>query len=411
MSATGVSANSATRAGVTEVATALLPELPGIGLGTAEHIGGQMPEFALARSEDLLIDSCRANSAALLDGLIRSVPLEAMAPSVEVMRTTRAFVQRGLTLAAVMRGYRLGIAYWCGRWAEAVQRHCRDPEIAVATVGAGTAYLLGWLEGVTDRLADEARDEAERLAREGALARAEEIRRVLADPARNPDAASLRLGYELSGRHVAIVLRQDGTAAPDVPLEPAARELAARLSDGRPLIVRVDVATTWCWVPVTAAASAQLPDLPAPVLAGVGRPAVGPAGFRRSHREAQEAVRVAALARRAPGTVTRYEEIELASLCSGDPEWCRAFVAAELGPLAADDAATLRIRSTLEAFFAASSNFRATAKRLGVHHNTVRYRLAQAEALLGRPPSEGRLALEVALHLAGRLGSSNAKES
>ncbi|MFE4002458.1 helix-turn-helix domain-containing protein [Nocardioides sp. YIM B13467] len=40
------------------------------------------------------------------------------------------------------------------------------------------------------------------------------------------------------------------------------------------------------------------------------------------------------------------------------------------------------------------SNFGATAARLGLHHNTIRYRLDQIAELLGRPPTERRLQLE-----------------
>ncbi|MEA2169912.1 MAG: hypothetical protein QOF76_3212, partial [Solirubrobacteraceae bacterium] len=198
------------RTEVSEIATALLPELPGIGIGCADHIAARQPEFARTGSEDLLLASCRANSAALLDGLMRGVPVEAMPPSEEVMQTTRAFVQRGLPLASVMRGYRLGIAYWCDRWADAVGRHGRDLAMGVATVSAGTSYLLGWLEIVTARLSDEARDETERIARTGAFARIEEVRRVLAGPVADVAAASLRLGYDLRRRHRALVLRHDG---------------------------------------------------------------------------------------------------------------------------------------------------------------------------------------------------------
>jgi DNA-binding PucR family transcriptional regulator len=75
-----------------------------------------------------------------------------------------------------------------------------------------------------------------------------------------------------------------------------------------------------------------------------------------------------------------------------------------LGPLGADTDDARRLRETLEAFFEANSNFRATAARLGIHHNTVRYRLEQIERLLDRPIGQQRLHLELALHLAGRLG-------
>jgi DNA-binding PucR family transcriptional regulator len=84
---------------------------------------------------------------------------------------------------------------------------------------------------------------------------------------------------------------------------------------------------------------------------------------------------------------------------------CRAFVAEQLGPLGGDTDEACRLRATLEAFFDSNSNFRATAARLGIHHNTVRYRLEQIERLLDRPIGHQRLKLELALHLAGRVGA------
>jgi hypothetical protein len=47
---------------------------------------------------------------------------------------------------------------------------------------------------------------------------------------------------------------------------------------------------------------------------------------------------------------------------------------------------------------------------MGLHHNTVRYRLDRAEALLGRPPSEERFKLELALHLTLRLGTEHDRD-
>jgi hypothetical protein len=45
----------------------------------------------------------------------------------------------------------------------------------------------------------------------------------------------------------------------------------------------------------------------------------------------------------------------------------------------------------------------AAIELIGVHHNTVRYRLDQTE--IGYPPGEHRLRLELALHLAEHLGA------
>ncbi len=388
------------REAIREVATALLPELPSIGAGTAEYIEAAMPEVAQPGVAEFIEAACHANSSTILDGLLRGVSLDAIAPSPEVIQTTRAVVRQGLTMSDVVRGYQLGSTYWCTRWAEGVEQHCSDASLAVATVSGGTTFILGWLERVVDRLTAEYRDEAERMAREGSFARVADVRQALDDPALDVDAMSRRLAYDLRARHVALVLRHDRDES-NAALEATARELVGDVTR-RPLVVRVDVDTAWCWAPARKSLALRTPKVP--VLVGQGRPASGLEGFRRSHHEACEALRVAQLAGRAAGTITPYDQVELAALCSGDAVACRTFVADRLGPLGADTEDVRRLRETLAAFFEANSNFRATAARLGVHHNTVRYRLEQIERLLDRPIGQQRLHLELALHLAGRLG-------
>lgn len=105
--------------------------------------------------------------------------------------------------------------------------------------------------------------------------------------------------------------------------------------------------------------------------------------------------------------VTAFDDVELAALCSGDVERCYAFIAEKLGPIAAETADAHRLRQTLDAFFSTNCNYRAAAALLNVHHNTVRYRIGQASALLGGELEAQRLHLELALHLAPSLGLSS----
>jgi hypothetical protein len=360
-----------------------------------------MPELSQPGAFELARTACHVNSKALLDALAGGIPLEEMALSAEVVLATRAMVQHGVNHDSVMRGYRVGTTYWCNRWADAVEQHCADASVAVPVASYGTTFLLNWLDIVTARLSVEFRDEAERQAREGSLAWAAYVRSALVDDDLDVHAASLRLGYDIGGRHVAFVLSRQ-QSGDHTPLESTAFELASAMSKTKPLVVRVDVDTTWCWVPTQVAR--DIPNPRAAVLVGQGRPGSGLSGFRRSHREACDALRVARLAGCPAGHVTRFDHVELAALCSNDPVYCRAFIAERLGSLAAQTEEVQRLRATLRAYFDANCNFRATAVRLGLHHNTVRYRLDRAEALLGRPPSEERLQLELALHLALRLG-------
>jgi DNA-binding PucR family transcriptional regulator len=95
---------------------------------------------------------------------------------------------------------------------------------------------------------------------------------------------------------------------------------------------------------------------PEEILVAIGRPGHGLDGFRRSHAEALEAARVAALAGGAAAAVTRYERVELVSLLASDFPRARAFVAARLGPLAAATEPAARLRETVLAFLAANGS-------------------------------------------------------
>ncbi|MGE4425336.1 MAG: PucR family transcriptional regulator [Solirubrobacteraceae bacterium] len=390
---------------VATVARGLLPDAPEIGAGAAARIHEQVEEMRGRGVEEAVLTSCSVNCLAIVDAMAREVPASRTAPAVDVVQMMRRLVQHGLSWDTVMRAYRVGIAHVCEVWSAAVAG--REPRRAVEVAGAGTAFLLAWTERTFEALEGPYRDEAERLARERALARVDTVRRALEEPDLDVERTGQRLGYDLGGDHVAFVVRavDPGASGPGA-IDRAVTGLQPDDGAGA-LTVRLDVGTAWCWVH----RGSSVPDgegtTPGPgspgIVVGRGRPGRGLDGFRRSHAEAQEAIRVAALAGRTRGTVT-FDREEIAALCSLEPDRCRRFVTTTLGPLAADEDTAARLRATLVAYFAGGSSFRATGQRLGIHHNTVRYRVAQAERLLGRTVDDGRLALELALHLVTRLG-------
>lgn len=385
------------QAQVTAVAQGMLPDGLDIGERTAAYIVERMPGLGDPAVYPMILESCLANSAGLLDALVRGVAPTTFTPSGEVVASTQAMVRQGLGWPEVMRAYRLGIIYWCERWADGVARHIPNPELAVATVGAGTSFLLTWIDLVTEILAAEFRGEAERLAREQSVARLNAVRSALTDPDLDVHEATLKLGYDLAGDHLAVVVRAVGAGA---GAGDAARAFAAAAGAARPLLVQVDDTTAWVWFPCAGAAVRPVPPAGAAVLIGCGRPARGLDGFRRSHREAREALRVAVLGGVPRPGVTHFADVELAALCSADPAALRTFVGEHLGALGGPGAGMGRLRTTLRTFLESGSNFRAAATRLGVHHNTVRYRVEQAEGALGHRVSSDRLALELALRLA-----------
>jgi DNA-binding PucR family transcriptional regulator len=86
-----------------------------------------------------------------------------------------------------------------------------------------------------------------------------------------------------------------------------------------------------------------------------------------------------------------------------DEEAALQFVADELGELAGPDERADRTCETLLAWLTTGSQSRA-ATRLGVHENTVRIRIRQAEELLAHGLSERRAEVLAALRLRQLLG-------
>jgi hypothetical protein len=224
-------------------------------------------------------------------------------------------------------------------------------------------------------------EEARLIERRGDARRYDAIRRVLAGEAIPPGELSALLGgYPVSGDHIALILT---ALSPDALglLEPAALRLAAHLGSARPLVVRPGGREVWAWVPARTW-SDPASDLLAHegVRLSVGGPHQGLAGLVAAHEDARAALPVAVAGGPAP---THYADVAALTILARDPEAATRFARQALGRLA--DPGAGRLRETVEAVISSGGVNDSAAARLGVHKNTVRYRLGQAERLLGHP--------------------------
>ncbi|MDQ2741790.1 MAG: helix-turn-helix domain-containing protein [Chloroflexota bacterium] len=110
------------------------------------------------------------------------------------------------------------------------------------------------------------------------------------------------------------------------------------------------------------------------------------AGVSRNHSTATELKQVVeealhAAERSPPGTVIRYHAIELDVLL-GRLAGIPGFIEARLGPLLVPGAGRRELLLTLEAYLASGRNVSASARTLGVHRNTLHYRLHRLRDLL-----------------------------
>jgi DNA-binding PucR family transcriptional regulator len=138
----------------------------------------------------------------------------------------------------------------------------------------------------------------------------------------------------------------------------------------------------------------------------VGSPHPGAAGFRTSHLEALRARRIIELSGRAAPSITQFSDVALVDAISRDLDAARAFVAAQLGALARDDAKERGERAALLAVLDAQGSLATAASTLGIHRNTVLHRVRRAEERRGRPATINIAELHAALLVCDVLGAS-----
>ena len=391
-----------------ELAAELLPSTPELAREMAGHLFAAVPELAAVDDEEIMAElaaSAEANIRQVLWLLKRGAGIDDVMLPAEAASFMRGNVRRGIPLPAELRGYRLGHAWLWGRWMRALQERIHDPEELIAAQDVSSALIFAYVDRVSDVLVEEYGSERERMMRGASHLRAETVRAILAGEPVDEETLHGRLGYDTRRRPVAIRVASGTSEVRG--LERAVREAAAAVAPGEPLIVPSGAASFDVWsgsyeaVDTTRLERYEPPD---GIRVAFGRPARGLEGFRRSHREAIQAARVASLARDFGRQVVGYAQVELVSLLASDLPRAREFVATQLGPLAAAGEASQRLRETLRAFLAAGGRSMRAAKELYVHQNTVTYRVKRAEELLDRRVTEDPIELMCALMLADTLG-------
>lgn len=328
-----------------------------------------------------------------------------------VLDLARTLAIRTPDMGVLLRAYRVGQRLAWREFTAVMNREIPDPELRLAAMGFLFERLSAELERVVDVSVAVFTAERDQWLG-GALARKAELVRALLDgEARDPDEATRVLGHRMHPGQWGILLWQaDPNDATDAlqRLEGLARDLAAALNAPVPLTIPEGARALSAWLNLSAEPA---PEALARVVAAAGRGlhlaagsvSPGIAGFASSHRQAVLARRVAE-ASDVPAPVTRYRSVAAVSPFLDDPEALVELVRTELGALASRDDNTERLRETALAYLRAGCSARDAAELLGVHKNTVLYRLRGIEEGLGRPLAERTLALEVALELVERLG-------
>lgn len=366
----------------------------------ASSIGSDVPELvsdADIRRDLLVAIRCQFHLMVAF-GQMRGT--ESLPVADEVRSLARTVARRGLGLGvltqlyhAVHRAMRRFMETMVGR------RSSLPPEFRaelIVTMWDQTSELMNSL---LQDLSDTYSREREEILRGAFSLRMQTLRQILDGAHLESEAATLCLSYPVHRWSTAFTLWTDGDHFVDTTsLEPLALRLA-RSADPIDMLCHPSGAhAVWVWMASGSDAELEIDPslLPLGVLVALGQPARGVAGFRQTHQEAQAAQQIVTRSLR-PRPITRYREVEIVSMLATRPQSMSVFMGRELVGMLDDDETSRKLRQTLRALLSHAGNTEAAARQLGVHKNTVRYRVQQIEHRLGKRIDKRAVSTELAL--------------
>ncbi|MGW5149383.1 PucR family transcriptional regulator [Rhodococcus koreensis] len=315
----------------------------------------------------------------------------------EALDIARDLIRHGVDFQHLQTGYRYAENVGCRHWIQAAAAAAPPNDVArIADYGLGSIneWVGAALASITDRIEQE-RDEL----LGGVLSRRlETVTLILEGAPIKEDTARERLGYDLSTWHTGLVLWSTTGDHEQGVFEQTARLLALRSELPPPLTLSASATTAWVWLssdqPLDSRQLAEkISQTPPGLMAAAGSSRAHMVGFRRTHREAVAARRVAER-NVEMGPFTAYDDVVIAVLASQDKEAAHEFIAGALGQLANADPT---LKETLRIYLQEDANTARTAARLFTHRNTILNRIERAERLL--PPSSSGWHLRVGLAL------------
>ena len=379
---------------------ARLPELTAQLTGLFVEV---IPEFRHdVAVQRLMVASTAANLSAIFDMLALAISFDNIAVPPAAAEYARRFAQHDSSLEALLRAYRLGenaVLQWM--ISELANRELSSAE-ALAATGRIAALTNAYIDRLTEGLIDIYETERRHWEERSDATRVAAVRTVLTTEALTISSAEEMLGLALRGWHLA-ALAWVVPGGAKAQLRVVGR-LLAEAGGRRPVTVQDDAETVWAWMSFPGR-----PDLDTQRLAermaehpqlriALGEPDTGLVGFRTSHEEAVRAREIAEItAQSSRQQLYHYAPLALASFLVDRREDVHRWVGRILGELARDEESMARLRETLQVFFEAGGSYNDAAARMHVHKNTVLYRVRKAEEILGRPITDGRLSIEMAL--------------
>ena len=348
--------------------------------------------------------SVHANISAIRGVLAGQLELRAVQPT-EALAFAHLSAALAIPVATLERAYLIGVADFWRQWFDRCDAAAAEHGVPVRDLlRDSTLEVFAYIDHVLMAVVecyDRAR--AEMIRTREHVQRTMLARVLEGTPPEDRLEVERALGYPVLLHHVAVAIDAPDRATVDHHVDRLRDAMRATAT-----LVHRGGAHGWViWLgraqPYAARDLAHAVEALDGAAAAVSEPWPGIDGLRRAHEEATAAAAIGA------GGPVLHRDVRLDVLLLADPDRARRFVTAELGELAGPDPRLRLIRESLLVWLSTGSHVSA-ASRLGVHENTVRNRVRQAEELLPDGVTlQRRTELQVALRLRRALAPGSSR--
>ncbi len=378
-----------------DVARQLVDQSDEIASTMVRAYEAEIPEYA-AIGDDALKDDVHAVSAAMVRCWLtvmstgETVSADLLTPMLEGARRRAA---QGVELQSMLRAYRVGIRVM---WSEITGAPVWRGQALQGVMAQVATWALDFADRISTAVAAAYLEEAEHLAREREHRRSALLNAILSGPV----ADAIDHPGELDSPHMVVVAR----IASDLSLLELERTGQLLEERAGALLWTVRHRSVVAAVELPAASRREqlgrtlrrLVQETQIVAIGLGGQAEGVTETRQSYAEAIAALRTGPMLGTATSQV--YEFLDYAPLIAllGEPDRARRFAAGVLEPLG-DLTRRDWLVPTLEAYLVHQGRIKQTAADLGVHMNTVKYRLRELRPSVDPAFTDGNRAASLLL--------------
>ncbi|MCE5203087.1 MAG: helix-turn-helix domain-containing protein [Actinomycetia bacterium] len=377
----------------------LVEELLAILQRDVPHLVGPDP-----RLYELIGHALSSSLESLGAAIAYQIPLDTVFVPPAIVEHARLLAQRDVSAEELLRGYQTVQQYVSHGVIRYAAQSARESNDFAQTAETLLGYVFAQIDASLKAAIAEHAETRGVWIRSRAAGVSKRLDAVLDGTVQDSEVAQRMLGYHMSGCHTAVIAWRDEFAAPPLDLDSELRRLKDMPGVCDALMVPRDERTFALWVnaPDTSRADEWVDHLTREIAdsrtrVAVGEPAEGLEGFRLSHRQAQAAAGVHALAQGRTPPLIRYADVSAIAFLVDQPAEAKSWVEAVLGDLAGPGEDRERLRQTLRVYLDENGSAALTSKRLFIHRNTVRYRVEQACSMLPRPLEGHRLDVALAL--------------